>query len=181
MPVNHIIRSQINLGERTAPVIARVNRRAKQLILKVDPVAGEILVTAPSKRSLKEAIRFAKDRADWIETQLDERLRAKPFSQHMLFPYRGEMHEIIREGGPRAPVQRLEGAPPKLLVGGEEAHLNRRLTDWLKRQARAELTKKADHYCSLHAVGVLRVRRRPLLFLAFDTRAAGDPRLCRGA
>jgi len=167
------------------------------LILKVDPVAGEILVTAPSKRSLKEAIRFANDRADWIETQLDERLRAKPFSQHLLFPYRGQTHEIIREGGPRAPVRRRDGAPPKLIVGGEEVHLNRRLTDWLKRQARQALTEKTDLYCSL--IGrkrrALRIRDTRTRWgscasdgaLSFSWRlilappAAGDPRLCRRA
>ena len=57
MPMKHITRTEINIGARAAPLIARVNRRAKRLILKVDPIAGEIHVTAPSKRAVPEAIR----------------------------------------------------------------------------------------------------------------------------
>ena len=79
MAINHITRTEINIGARAAPLIARVNRRAKRLILKVDPVAGEIHVTAPSKRALPEAIRFAHERIDWIASQLTESLRGKPF------------------------------------------------------------------------------------------------------
>lgn len=144
----HTVRSEINFGDFVAPVVARVNRRAKRLIVKVDSLNGEVLVTAPSKRSLPEAIRFAQERADWIADQLDDSLRACPFTEGMIFPYRGENHVIVRDGGPRAPVRRENGAPPTITVGGDSAHLNRRLTDWLKREARCILTDRTDHYCA---------------------------------
>lgn len=149
MSINHIIRSEINLGERRAPVIARINRRAKQLILKVDPVAGEIHVTAPSKRALPEALAFAQDRAGWIENQLDDELRAKPFVEGCRFPFRGEPHVLVRRGGPRAPVRIEQEPAPSIIIGGEAAHTNRRVTDWLKRQARADLTERVDHFSAL--------------------------------
>jgi len=148
---DHTIRSDINFGDFVAPVIARVNRRAKRLIVKVDSLNGQVLVTAPSKRSLPEAIQFAKDRADWIAGQLDNSLRARPFEAGMIFPYRGENHLIVRDGGPRAPVKRIKARPPTLTptltIGGDAAHLNRRLTDWLQRQARTALTERTDYYC----------------------------------
>jgi len=148
MSVNHVTRTKITIGDRTAPLVTRVNRRAKQLILKVDPVAGEILVTAPSKRKLPEAIAFAKERIDWIASQLDDQLKGRPFIEGMNIPYCGVDHTIIRSGGGRAPVRVDTKFTPTIRVGGEAEHINRRLTDWLKRQARKKLTERTDYYCA---------------------------------
>lgn len=147
MSVNHIKRTEINLGGRAAPLVIRVNRRAKRLILKVDPIAGEIHVTAPSKRAMPEALAFANERIDWIAKQLDDRLKARPFIEGMSIPYQGVQHRILRNGGPRSPVRVDNELLPVIRVGGEEAHLNRRLIDWMKAQARQELTERVDIYC----------------------------------
>lgn len=150
MPINHVTRTQINIGARTAPLIARVNRRAKRLILKVDPVTGEIFVTAPSKKSVPEAIAFAQERADWIARQLNDALAAKPFRFGMLAPVEGRYHLITPASG-RTPVRRGaadETADPLLLVSGDEKHANRRVTDWMKARARVALTERVDAYCA---------------------------------
>lgn len=160
MPINHITRTKINIGARAAPLIARVNRRAKRLILKVDPVSGEIHVTAPSKRSLPEAIRFAHERIDWIESQLIDTLRGKPFQPGMSIPYRGVNHIIIHDEKLRAAARPDSDLFPAIRVGGGEEHLNRRITDWLKREARKQLTARADHYCAAlgKTRGAIRIR-----------------------
>ncbi len=160
MPVDHITRTEINIDERLIPLVARVNRRAKRLILKVDPIAGEILVTAPTKRAVPEAIAFARERAEWIAGQLDEKLRARAFTEGMRIPFRGEVHTIIRDGGPRAPVRVDKEFLPVIRVGGDAKHLNRRLVDWMKRQARTALTERVDHHCIRleKKRGALRVR-----------------------
>ncbi len=148
MAMNHITRTEINIGARATPLITRVNRRAKRLILKVDPVAGEIHVTAPSKRAVPEAIRFAHERIDWIASQLSDNLRAKPFVSGMKIPYEGADHIILHD-------EKLRGAPhidnelmPVIRVGGGPEHLNRRVCDWLKRQARKKLMERVDFHCA---------------------------------
>lgn len=160
MSVNHIQRLEINIGARPAPLVVRINRRAKRLILKVDPISGEIFVTAPTKRAVPEAIAFAKERAEWIAGHLDEKLKARPFLDGQQAPFRGKPHLIRRHGGPRAPVRVDDGAAPTIHVGGDDAHLNRRLTDWMKRQARRDLTERVDHYCRLldKKRGAIRIR-----------------------
>lgn len=160
MVANSIIRSEIKIGERSAPLVARVNRRAKRLILRVDPVAGEILVTAPSIRSLREAIAFANERRAWIAEQLDDNLLGKPFCEGMTVPYRGDPHLIRKDGGPRAPVRVIAGATPTIRVGGATEHLNRRLTDWFKKQARASFIERTDYYCERLGAkrGAVRIR-----------------------
>lgn len=156
MPASHTTRTEITIGERPTPLIARVNRRAKQLILKVDPVAGEILVTAPSKRTIPEAIKFAQDRIDWIAEQLSESLRGKPFSPGMRIPFTGVDHIIISDPSTRSAVRLDDDLYPAIRVGGQPEHLNRRVSDWLKREARRRLTEKVDHYCA--ALGKTRGR-----------------------
>lgn len=142
------VETSIDLGDRTAPLVARVNRRARRLIVRVDPVSGRVMVTAPSKRALPEALRFAAARALWIRARLDEAAAARPFVAGGVCPYLGVEHRIVHQGPARAAVTRRAGDQPSLLVGGDPAHLNRRLTDWLRREARDALTARADDYAA---------------------------------
>lgn len=159
-----LVETEIDLGDRLAPLEARVNRRARRLIVRVDPVRGRVLVTAPSRRALPEALAFARERVEWIRARLAEGAPARPFRPGGLCPYRGIAHRIVNAGPPRAPVTRRDGANPQLVVGGDPAHVNRRLVDWLKREARRVLSERADHYASR-----LGVRRGPVRIR--DTRS----------
>lgn len=148
MAINHVFRTEIDVRGKTTPLVARVNRRAKRLILSVDPVLGEIRVTAPTKASLPEAVSFARERSDWIAGQMSEDLAAKPFMEDGSVPYLGVSRRIIRQGGPRSAIKTgMVNGEDVIFVGGDAEHVNRRVTDWLKKQAREELTKRADFYC----------------------------------
>jgi hypothetical protein len=155
------LETMIDLGDRNAPVTARVNRRARRLIVKVDAVAGRVIVTAPSKRALPEALAFARTRKAWIRDQLDAGSSAKPFRPGLEFPFRGEVVSVIHGGAAREPVI-CDGA--RIIVSGDERHHNRRVTDWLKKQARAVLTDRADHFAD-----ALGKRRGPISIR--DTRS----------
>lgn len=160
-PVEKPLDQTIDLGDRTAPLTTRVNRRARRLIVTVDSINGCVIVTAPSRRALPEAIDFAKTRAPWISRQLEDGGGAKPFRNGSIAPYRGAPKLIVLDGGPRAGV-RLDG--DRLLAGGDEKHLNRRVTDWMKAEAHRILTERVDHYAS-----ALGKRRGPLTIR--DTRS----------
>ncbi len=147
MPSDDVKRTEIDIGGRAAPLIARVNRRAKRLILKVDPTSGEIHVTAPSKRALPDAIAFARARSAWIATQLDDALLARPFEPGGYALLRGQRHLIVHAPETRRPVCADEAPTPRLIVGGAPAHLNRRLVDWMKREARRDLSASVAKYC----------------------------------
>jgi hypothetical protein len=139
------LETTIDLGDRSAPLTARVNRRARRLIVKVDPVKGRVIVTAPSKRALPDAIDFARTRAQWIAGELDAG-GARPFAPGESFPLRGEAVLIESAGRLRDGVRLDRG---RLIAGGDPAHVNRRVTDWLKKEARATLTERVDHYAAL--------------------------------
>ncbi len=144
--------ASIDFGGLAAPVEIRINQRAKRLILKVDTVHGRVIVTAPSKRHTSDALAFARSRADWIRERLSAGVRAHSFSPGAIFPYRGEPHAIVNHGPSRARIRVARNHGPRvkgeIIVGGEPAHTNRRVVDWLKRQAKARLTQRADDYAA---------------------------------
>lgn len=158
------IDTEIDLGDRIALLTARINRRAKRLIVKVDPVAGRVLVTAPSKRALPDALRFARERIPWIRARMEEGSPARPFESGGVCPYRGVFHRLVNDGPPRAPVRLIAGEPPQLVVGGDAAHLNRRLCDWLKKQARSTLDARVAEFA-------VRLERKPARVVVRDTRS----------
>lgn len=142
--------THLTINARAVPLVTRVNRRAKRLILKVDPISGEIFVTAPTQSALGDAVNFARDNAHWIEKQLKPEMRARPFRENDIAMLRGEPHRIVRDGGPRRPVEIINdaNATPTLKVGGDSAHLNRRVVDWMKRQARADFSTQVEAHCA---------------------------------
>ena len=71
-----------------------------------------------------------------------------PLPRGGLVPLRGEPHRIAAAGGLRGLVRVGEQAGEAVLhVPGAEEHLARRLTDWLKREARQDLSRAVE----LHA------------------------------
>jgi hypothetical protein len=154
------LETTIDLGDRSAPLTARVNARARRLIVKVDPVKGRVIVTAPSKRALSDAIDFARTRAEWIAGALNAG-GARPFAPGETFPLRGAPVLIEAAGRAREGV-RLESG--RVIAGGDPIHLNRRVTEWLKKEARATLTERVDHYAAM-----LERRRGPIAIR--DTRS----------
>ncbi len=149
----------LDLGDRQAPVEIRVNRRAKRLILKVDTIRARVIVTSPSKAAIPEAISFATSRAAWLREQLAASVGARPFVPGAEFPLEGAPHIVINEGGPRSRIRTDANADgrPALFVGGDPAHTNRRVADWLKKRARRTLTEQTDDFCAQ-----LSVKRGPI-------------------
>ncbi|MEM9169749.1 MAG: SprT family zinc-dependent metalloprotease [Pseudomonadota bacterium] len=148
---------ELDLGDRRAPVTVRINRRARRFILRVDALKGGAVVTVPSKRAIPEGLAFAQSRADWVRRQLDDRPGPRPFTAGSAAPFRGEAHTVVNEGGARRAVRRATGDPPSLVVGGAPEHVNRRLVDWMKRQAREHFMARADAFAAQ-----LGVRRGPV-------------------
>ncbi len=140
---------------REIPVDIRVNRRARRLILKVDPFRPAILLTCPSARQKKTALAFAQERQEWIREQFSDAPPAQPFIAGATIPLRGVRHEIISAPALRRSVD-AHTSPSQIIVGGDPTHLGRRLHDWLRREARKEFSDQADEFCK--ALGVTRRR-----------------------
>lgn len=141
------------LGEETLvlngtayPVSITINRRAKRLILKTDPIAQKILLTCPTKKSVKEGLAFAQERELWLLHHLTASPPARPFEIGGTVPLLGDKLEIIHDPErTRSVIADYDSMG--LFVGGSEAHLARRVEDWLKSEARKKFCAYADEFC----------------------------------
>ncbi len=134
--------TSIELGDRTIPLRFRVNARARRMILRVNPaqgINGEAVVTLPPGVGRNMAIRFAEERSDWIQGQLEKAPPSVRFADGAIIPYLGDGHVVKHSPNQRAPVVRKDGV---LTVGGGSEHLSRRLTSWLKQEARRHIEKQ---------------------------------------
>ncbi len=130
----------LEIGGRFVPLRLRANRRARRLILRIDTDQEGVIVTLPDGVSKAKAVEFARARADWILAGLDKLGPRIPFRAGARLPYLGVDHLIRHAPEARLGVLREAG---EIIVGGRVEHLTRRLGDWLRRQARAEIAPRA--------------------------------------
>ncbi len=134
----------LSLRGEQVPLVVRHNPRARRLIVRVDMTTGAVHVTTPNKRNVKAAISFAHSHADWLIEQRKHVARAEPFCDGALVPVRGIVHRIRHVADQRCAVIQVElddSDTPELHVGGDLSFLPRRVTDWLKQQAKRDLNQ----------------------------------------
>lgn len=145
----------IDVDGRAIPLRVRRNARARQLILRLDEDTGGAVVTIPKRTSIREGVDMAQRKAAWIAAQLMRVPAPVPFADRATIPYLGTEHTVRHSPGARG-ICRADG---EIVVSGREEYLSRRLTDWLKAQAKAEITARAHAKAPLIAGKSLRVGR----------------------
>lgn len=140
-------------------VPVRRSARARRMILRMDAARGGPVLTLPAQGKLAEARRFLDTHSGWLANRLARLPQARPFADGTIFPLRGEACRIVHRGG--RGVIGLEGTPGErqVIVPGAAAHLPRRLTDWLRGEARGDLLAAvSDRAATTGArIGALRV------------------------
>ena len=155
-------RKLLKIDGTPVPVTLKLNPRARQLIVRVHPTTGEVVVVAPSRRSLGHAMEFARKQSDWIAQRLEHVPEPIPLGLGKRILFRGEEH-IIRygEGGKRPVwIERGEEGERLIRVHGRSEHAARRVLDFLKREARNTLDARAMHYAELLGVRPSRITVR---------------------
>ena len=159
-------KSQLVLDGKTLGVTLRFNARAKRIILRLDKHGEGIVLTVPSGTSHSKAMEFAASQGAWIWQQLAKQPDHIELIVGATIPVRGIPHRIATHHGRRTPVwcempkvntdegnmdesdadECLVDGTAVLFVSGDEQHHPRRIKDWLKKQARADLTHAAFSY-----------------------------------
>ncbi|HEY4077709.1 MAG TPA: SprT family zinc-dependent metalloprotease [Rhizomicrobium sp.] len=147
----------LKIDGRMLEVRVRLNPRARRMIVKVNPATGEVVVTAPSRRGLDSALDFARGEKDWIVGQLAKVPGAVALAPGAILPLRGEDHEIRTAARGPAPVWREDGV---IWVCGGNAHVARRVLDFLKREAKSAFEAKVLEYAPLLNVRPSRITVR---------------------
>lgn len=134
--------TEAQIDGRAVSVTVRVSTRAKSYRLALLSGARPVL-TVPQRGRWADAEAFLRRHTPWLASRLQRAPAPCPLAAGERFPLRGVPHRIEATSTLRGRVEVVEGeGEPVLRVPGEAAHLPRRLTDWLKAEARRDLRER---------------------------------------
>ena len=140
----------------------RRHRQARRYTLRIQSATREVLLTIPPRGTLAEAREFAQKHGAWIAARLDRLPRAAPFADGVVVPLRGAPHRIVHRRGVRgtAWTETDLGGQQLLCVAGEVPHIDRRIGDFLRREAKRDLEASCRRFADTLGVAVKRVAVR---------------------
>jgi len=134
---------------------------SRRLTLRVRAATRDVLLTMPSRSSLKSAREFAERHAGWIGARLARLPRLVAFAPAAATPLRGVDHLIVHRPHERGAAWTELGADgPLICVTGEARHVARRVADFLKREARKDLEAAVARHAKRLGVPPRRVALR---------------------
>jgi len=124
------------------PLKIRVSARARHIGLRVDTRLGGAELVLPKGVSTKKGLSFAQSKSDWLLDHIAALPAPVLFAEGAEVPILGALHRIRHlsaKRGLNGPVWQDDGC---LFVTGDASHMARRVRDWLKAEARRELTAR---------------------------------------
>lgn len=153
---------EIVFGRSIHLVRLRRHRQARRYTLRIQSATREVVLTIPPRGTLKEAREFAQKHGGWIAARLDRLPKAAPFANGLSVPLRGVPHRIAHRPAARGTVWiEADGdGPPLLCVSGHEPHIDRRIADFLRREAKRDLESASLRFAAALGVRIKRVAVR---------------------
>lgn len=143
--------ASIELAGQVLPIEVRRLAQARRLTLRLAPDGRAVRVTIPRWTPTREALAFARSRADWLERQLAALVPPLELVPGASLPWRGVAHRLVHVPGARRGVRIDEGA---LVVGGAVESLAPRLRRWMQGEARALFEADLADYAPAAGVAV---------------------------
>jgi len=131
----------VGIDGRAVPVRLRRSPRARSMSIRLDPQDGAVLLVLPAFVSAAQGMAFVCSKADWLRQRLEALPPPKQFQPGETIPLLGADHRLHHRPEARRGVWIEENG---IYVSGGEAYFQRRLTDFLKARALAEITRRAQ-------------------------------------
>ncbi len=146
----------IEIAGREVPLRVRRNSRARRIVLRIDLDSGGVALTLPRRAALADGIALVQGRADWIIRSLDRLPERIAFADGARIPVLGR-EVVVRQAtsGLGAALAETE-----LLVAGRPEYLARRVTDFLKREARRVIAPRAHAFAARLGKSITRIAVR---------------------
>lgn len=143
-------------------VRVRRHRQARRYTLRIHAATREVVLTMPPRGSLKEAHEFAQQHGGWIAARLHRLPEAAAFAAGGKVPIKGHMHRIVHRRGVRGTVwTEIDDYGERLLcVAGDAPHVDRRVSDFLKKEAQRTLEAASQRHAEKLGVTIKRVAVR---------------------
>ncbi|MCX8231723.1 MAG: SprT family zinc-dependent metalloprotease [Alphaproteobacteria bacterium] len=149
----------VELCGQEVPLDVQVNKRARNISVRVDERTGGVELVLPRFVAKAEGLAFVREKTHWILRQLRDLPPRVPFEDGAIIPILGEDHVIMHRPDERGTVW-VEAAQRTINVAGEAPHVSRRVTDWLKKEARKEITTRAGAAAATLGKRILKVQIR---------------------
>jgi len=150
--------AHVDISGRPIPAVMKRSARARRFILRIDGSGKGVVITVPMRASFKGALDFARSQEAWISRRLAQVPQAFHFIEGARLPVRGKEHVIVRHSRGERPA----GAPEDgvIRIACEAPHLERRVVEWLKAEARKDLLVSSHAHAKRLGVKVRRVTLR---------------------
>jgi len=136
--------------------------QARRYTLRIQSATREAVLTMPRRGSLKEAKAFAEKNGAWIAARLSRLPESVRLSHGATIPLRGVMHRIDHRRSSRGTVwvECGDDGANLLCVAGDAPHLERRLVDFFRREAKRDLERASRTYAQKLGVAIRRISVR---------------------
>lgn len=149
----------------SVPIRVHIDRRARRVSVRIDPMAREAVATAPANRFALEAISFASERVEWIADRLGALPPPVVFKPGAYIPLRGVIHRLKQvETGRTVKVDKTSGPTPLLLIPGPRESFRDKTRGFFRAAARTDFAERV----AVHAE-TLKVKPRSIAIK--DTRS----------
>lgn len=119
--------------------------RQKHMNLRINPRSGTVHVTVPYYTPNIEIENFIRANREWLHSHLAQMPPQVPFADGAELPLLGQPRTLRHEAGQVG----VKDDGTALIVGGDEAFMERRIRDYLVTRARREITMRAKYYAAL--------------------------------
>ncbi len=160
-PPDHVI---VPIAGRDVRVAVKVSTRASRFTLRMVAGHGDPVLTVPAHARFADGLDFLERHSGWLAERLARRPVAVAFTPGALVPFRGTPHLLDHRPERRGTVwvepSTGDVEAPLLCVAGRPEHMARRVRDFLRRSAHAELVPAVATHAARLGVksGAIRIK-----------------------
>ncbi|MGE3247744.1 MAG: M48 family metallopeptidase [Beijerinckiaceae bacterium] len=150
----------------THRILLRRVAGARRFTLRVRAASRDVVLSMPLRAKVDEAHKFAAQHAAWIGARIKRLPEPVPFAEGSVIPLRGIEHTIRHMPSMRGTVWTGDASScsgdcePILYVAGDSSHVERRVDDYLRKQAKLDLMAAVGRHCAQLGVRPSRVSLR---------------------
>ncbi|MGL5116318.1 MAG: M48 family metallopeptidase [Beijerinckiaceae bacterium] len=152
-------RIMVNHLELSYPVIVRRSAQARRYTLRVKATTREAVLTMPLRGSMATARDFAHRHGGWLAARFAKLPNFVSFADGATVPLRGVPHRIDHRAAARGTAWLDAGTDGTavIAVAGDAAFTERRVRDFLKREARRDIEAAAARHAKALGVSIRKI------------------------